>query len=47
MGHSKNFLKVKEYYDMGLWNKTRVKNAVIKQWITAEEYEEITGEIYE
>ena len=42
---SKNFNKVKEYYDRGLWSKTRVKNAVGK-WITQEEYKEITGEDY-
>lgn len=47
MEHSEKFLKVKTYYDEGLWSKTRVRNAVVKHWITAEEYEEITGEIYE
>ncbi len=41
--HSKNFNKVKDYYDRGLWSKSRVANAVDKGWITAEEYEEITG----
>lgn len=46
MTHSKNFDKVKRYYDEGLWNKTRVRNAVTKGWITAEEYKEITGEDY-
>ena len=40
------FEKVKKYYDSGLWNKTMVKNAVIKGWITADEYEEIVGEPY-
>lgn len=44
--HSKNFAKVKGYYDAGLWNKARVRNAVFK-WITPNEYEEITGEPYE
>ena len=44
--HSKNFEKVKGYYDKGLWSKKRVYNAVGK-WITAEEYQEITGEEYE
>ena len=44
--HSKNFEKVKDYYDRGLWSKTRV-HAVVGKWITAEEYEEITGEPYE
>lgn len=44
--HSKNFAKVKGYYDKGLWSKERVYNAVGK-WITPEEYKEITGEPYE
>lgn len=46
MEKSKNFDRVKDYYDNGVWNKARVHNAVGK-WITAEEYEEITGEKYE
>lgn len=37
---------VKDYYDRRLWSKQRVYNAVGK-WITAEQYEEITGEPYE
>ena len=45
MEHSKNFNKVKTYYDTGLWNKTRVYN-VVNKWITAMEYKEITGEDY-
>ena len=39
---SKHYEKVKGYYDKNLWSKTRVYNAVGK-WITAAEYEEITG----
>lgn len=39
---SKNFDKVKDYYDNSLWKNKRVKNAVPK-WITEEEYETITG----
>ncbi|MBQ7718756.1 MAG: XkdX family protein [Clostridia bacterium] len=46
MEHSAKFEKVKGYYDSGLWNETRVRNAVIKGWITEEEYEEITGNAY-
>ena len=46
MEHSKNFEKVKGYYESGLWNKERARNAVGK-WITAEEYAEIVGEPYE
>lgn len=45
MAYSKNYAKVKGYYDKGLWNKTRVYN-VVGKWITAEEYKEITGEEY-
>jgi len=43
---SKKYEMVKDFYDMRLWSITRVRNAVIKSWITAEEYEEITGEPY-
>lgn len=45
--HSPKFELVKSYYDADLWKKKAVKNAVVKGWITAAEYEEITGEIYE
>ena len=45
MEHSKKFDLVKDFYDRRLWSKTRVWNAV-GRWITAEEYEEITGEPY-
>ena len=44
---SKKFALVKRYYDQGLWSKARVRDAVVKEWITAEEYEIITGEVYE
>lgn len=44
---SPKFNKVKKYYDQGLWNLTMVRNAVVKGWITAEEFELITGEPYE
>ena len=43
---SKYYDKVKRYYDAGLWDLTRVQNAVIKGWITAKEYQQITGEAY-
>lgn len=44
---SKNFQKVKDYYDNGKgpWSKAMVKNAV-GRWITEEEYKMITGEDY-
>lgn len=44
---SPKFNKVKRYYDQGLWNITMVRNAVVKNWITAGEFEQITGEPYE
>lgn len=43
---SKNFKKVKTYYDCGQWSKAKVCN-VVGKWITPEEYKEITGEDYE
>lgn len=43
---SKKFKKVKNYYDSGLWTIEMVKQAVIKNWITAEEFEIITGQPY-
>lgn len=42
--HSEHFEKVKNYYDSGAWGKKAVRNAVIKGWITEEEYCEIIGE---
>ena len=47
MEHSKNFGIVKDFYNNNLWDMTRVTNAVIKGWITPEEFREITGEEYE
>lgn len=44
--HSEKYELVKGYYEAGLWKKKAVKNAVVKGWITAEEYEEIVGEPY-
>ena len=44
--HSKDFEKIKRYYDNGFWTKKMVKNAVVKGKITTEEYEEITGDPY-
>lgn len=46
MSHSKKFDTVKKYYDLKLWDETRIRNAVIKNWITEAEYEEIVGEKY-
>ena len=51
MNHSKNFDKVRKFYNTivngeRLWNENRVRNAVVKDWITEEEFKEITGEYY-
>lgn len=43
---SSHYEKVKSFYDNGLWNMERVKNAVVKGWITAEEFKAITGQNY-
>lgn len=40
------FEKVKWYFERGLWSLERVRNAVVKGWITAEEFQIITGENY-
>lgn len=46
MEHSPKFEKVKSYYDKGLWKESRVREAVVKGWITEAEFEEITGQPY-
>lgn len=40
------FEKVKYYYDHNLWSKQRVRDAVVKNWITTTQYKEITNEDY-
>ena len=37
------FEKIKKYYDAGIWNEQRVREAVAKNVITAEQFKEITG----
>lgn len=44
---STKYTLVKRYYDRKLWDINMVRNAVVSQWITAEEFETITGEKYE
>lgn len=44
--HSPKFNTVKYYYDHGLWDISRVRKAVEKNWITEAEYTEITHEAY-
>lgn len=44
--HSENFEKVKRFFTLKVWNETRVRNAVKMNWITEEEFTEITGKDY-
>ena len=44
---SKMYDKIKSYYDSGLWSEVRVRNMVIKGYITEEEYKDIIGKKYE
>ena len=44
---SKNYDKIKSYYDNGLWDETRVYNMVGKGVLTKEEYQQIVGKDYE
>ena len=44
--HSPKYEMIRDYYDQGLWNEKKVRNAVVKGWITPEEYKEITGNDY-
>lgn len=41
--HSPKYEKVKSYYEKKLWSIAAVRNAVVKGWITAEEFREITS----
>lgn len=41
------YARIKRLYDAHKLSKEGVANAVVKGWITAEQYEEITGEQYE
>jgi len=40
------FDRIRFYYEQGLWDRQRVRNVVGKV-ITADEYESITGEVYD
>ena len=42
--HSKNFEKIKKWYEQGLWSEAQVQKAVKKGQITSAEYKEIVGE---
>lgn len=43
---SKWYAKIKWWHEAGWWTKSMVKNAVIKEKITADEYKTIVGEDY-
>lgn len=38
-----NFEKIKKFFDCGVWSEKRVREAVAKDYITAEEFKLITG----
>lgn len=44
--HSEKYEMVRRFYKTRMWNEIQVKNAVVKGWITEEEFEEITGNDY-
>lgn len=44
--HSKKYEVVRKYYSLKMWNEEKVRNAVVKGWITSDEFKEITGEEY-
>jgi len=43
---SSHYEEVKFYYDNNLWPLSAIKLAVVKAWITADEFATITGETY-
>jgi hypothetical protein len=43
---SKMFNLMKNWYDTGRWSAKRIGEAVEKGWLTADEYQQITGEVY-
>lgn len=47
MAAKSKYQKVKDYFDKGLWSISRVRDSVVKEWITPEQFYEITGEVYE
>lgn len=40
------FPTLKRLYDLGLFDKTKIAESVKYNWITKEQYKEITGEDY-
>lgn len=46
MEHSPKYEMVRGFYMNNLWEERKVRDAVIKHWITEEEFKEITGKDY-
>lgn len=44
--HSEKYDMVWRFYKTKMWNEQQVRNAVVKGWITAVEFVEITGKEY-
>ena len=44
--YSKHFVEVKKFFDAGVWSEDKVREAVVKGWITAEEFKLITSKDY-
>ena len=40
------YAKIKRWYELGVWDKRKVRDAVSRNVITPEQYREITGETY-
>ncbi len=46
MAQSAKYAMVKEFFDSDIWNESKVKNAVVKGYITEAEFQKITGKAY-
>ena len=44
--HSSKYELLEKYWQQGLWDERRMRDAVKKGWITTAEFEEITGITY-
>ena len=44
---SKKYKQIEYWYKTGMWTIDQVRNAVVKGWITADEFVMITGEPYD
>jgi hypothetical protein len=43
MQHSNRFESIQSFYDSGAWDTQKLRDAVMKNWITKEEFRIITG----